>query len=84
MHPEIARSLIAQHHRDLRAAARSGDPRSIRRRPARRRPILPGVPRWRITWSRVAVPAADQGARAWLIVITARSARSARSFHRIA
>ena len=84
MHPEIARPFIAQHHRDLRALARGGDPRTTRRRAARRRLTIPGIPYWRITWSRVAAPATGTGGRAWLIVITARSARSAHSVHRIA
>lgn len=83
MHPEIARPLIAQHHRDLRALARGGDPR-ISRRAARRRLTIPGIPYWQITWSRVAAPATGTGGRAWLILITARSARSAPSAHRIA
>lgn len=83
MHPEIARPLIAQHHRDLRALARGGDPGTTRRS-ARRRLTIPGIPYWRITWSRVAAPATGTGGRAWLILITVRSARSAPSVHRIA
>ena len=84
MHPEIARPLIAQHYRDLRALARGGVPRTTRRQAARRRLAIPGIPAWQITWSRVAAPATDTGGRAWLIVITARSARSAHSAHRTA
>jgi hypothetical protein len=83
MHPEIARHLIAQRHRDLRALARGGDPRTTRRRAARRRLAIPGIPCWRITWSWVAAPATRKGGRAWLIVIIAHSARSD-SVHRIA
>jgi hypothetical protein len=79
MHPEIARPLIEQHYRDLLAQARGRAPRTARRRRA-----IPGIPRWRITWSRVAAPAAGPDGRAWLIVITARSARSAHTAHRIA
>lgn len=84
MHPEIARPLIAQHHRDLRALARAGDPRTTLRRAVRRRPAIPGIPYWQITWSQVAAPATGTGGRAWLIVITAHSARSAHSVHPIA
>jgi len=83
MHPEIARSLIAQHRRDLHELARGGGLGPTRRRAARRRLTIPEIPCWRITWSHMAAPAAP-GGRAWLIVITARSVRSARSVHRIA
>jgi len=76
MHPEIARPLIEQHYRDLLAQAQGRIPRT-----ARRRLTIPGIPRWRITWSQVAAPAAGTGGQAWLIIITTRSARSA---HRIA
>jgi hypothetical protein len=76
MHPEIARQLIAQHNDDLAAMARPR--RSLARtltagRPARR-PALPrpGVPLWRVSWSRVAAPAG--GGRSWVIVISARRA----------
>ena len=81
MHPEMARPLIAQHHHDLRALARGGNAVAARPRAARRRLAVPTIPYWRITWSRVAAPASGTAGRAWLIVISARSARSA---HRIA
>lgn len=81
MHPEMARSLIAQHQRDLRALARGEDAVAAGPQSARRRPAVPAIPYWRITWSRVAAPASGPGGRAWLIVISARPARSA---HRIA
>lgn len=67
MHPEIARQVIAQHHHDLHALARGG--------PRRRRAVPRIIPYWRITWSRVAAPASGGEGRAWLIVISARSAR---------
>lgn len=77
MHPEIKRYLIAQHDRDLRRAlARGGAPKTPRRRAARRRLTIPGILYWRITWSRVAAPVTPKGGQAWLIVITAYSARS--------
>ena len=81
MHPEMARSLIAQRQHDLRALARGGDAVAAGPRAPRRRLTVPAIPYWRITWSRVAAPAGGTGGRAWLIVISARSARSA---HRIA
>jgi hypothetical protein len=84
MHPEIARSLIAQRQHDLRALALGGDAVAARPRAARRRLAVPRIPSWRITWSGVAAPASGTGGRAWLIVISARSAHSARSVHRIA
>lgn len=63
MHPEIARQVIAAHHKDITALA---GPRRIGpgRRPR-------GLPRWRVSWSRVASPADARGGRAWLIVISA-------------
>jgi len=81
MHPEMARSLIAQRQNDLRALARGRAAVAARPRAARRRPAVPAIPYWRITWSRVAAPASGTSGRAWLIVISARPARSA---HRIA
>jgi hypothetical protein len=77
MHPEIARSLIAQHQHDLRALGQGGGAVAARPRAARRRLAVPTIPFWRITWSHVAAPAGGTGGRAWLIVISARSARSA-------
>jgi len=63
MHPAIARQMIAARHADIAALAGPG-----RARP-RRRPR--GLPRWRVTWSRVVSPAGAEGGRAWLIVISA-------------
>ena len=77
MHPAMARPLIAQHHHDLRALAQGGRAVPARRRAAGRRLAVPTIPYWRITWSRMAAPASGMGGRAWLIVISARSARSA-------
>jgi hypothetical protein len=62
MHPEIARPLIAAHHKDIAALAGPGRIRHGRAR---------GLPRWRVTWSRVASPAGTGEGRAWLIVISA-------------
>lgn len=85
MHPYMALPLIAQHQQDLRALAAGEGAAVARARAARRRVAVPAIPRWRITWSRVAAPASGTGGRTWLIVISARSARPARSAaHRIA
>ena len=52
MHPEIAKTLVAQHHDELVRDSESG------RRAARRR-----VPRWHVSWTRtVRAPAAAPGA----------------------
>ena len=51
MHPEIARTLVAQHHDDLRRDSESG------RRAARRR-----FPRWYVSWTKtVLAPAVAPG-----------------------
>jgi len=51
MHPEIARSLVAQRHDELVRDAETG------RRAARRR-----FPRWHVSWTRaVLAPAAGPG-----------------------
>ena len=51
MHPEIARSLVAQHHDELVRDSESG------RRVARRR-----FPRWHVSWTRtVLAPAIAPG-----------------------
>jgi hypothetical protein len=63
MHPEIARQMIAEQHKDITALAGPGRLRAARRRH--------GIPRWRVTWSRVASPADALGGRTWLIVISA-------------
>ena len=52
MHPEIAKTLVAQHHDELVRDSESG------RRAARRR-----FPRWHVSWTRtVLAPAAAPGA----------------------
>ena len=52
MHPEIAKTLVAQHHDELVRDSESG------RRAARHR-----FPRWHVTWTRtVLAPAAAPGA----------------------
>ena len=54
MHPEIAKSLVAQRHDELVRDAETG------RRAARRR-----FPRWHVSWTRtVLAPAAASGWRA--------------------
>ena len=54
MHPEIAKSLVAQRHDELVRDAETG------RRAARRR-----FPRWHVSWTRtVLAPAAGQARRA--------------------
>jgi hypothetical protein len=51
VHPEIAKTLVAQHHDELVRHATSG------RRPGRRR-----FPRWHISWTRtVLVPPGGPG-----------------------
>ena len=51
MHPEIAKTLVAQHHEELMQHSAS------RRHAARRR-----FPRWRVSWTRtVLVPAVAPG-----------------------
>jgi hypothetical protein len=76
MHPEIARHLITQRNEDLTAMGRSRRSAPRHLTSGRPRPRLalprPGVPVWRVTWSRLAAPAGS--GRSWLIVISARRA----------
>ena len=58
MHPEIARQLAAQRHRERMAMA------------ARQR-IGSSRPRWRVAWSVAAAPAGRGGGRSWVIVVSA-------------
>jgi hypothetical protein len=59
MHPEIARRMVAEQQANVAALAGPiGQARS--RRQAR------GLPRWHVTWSRMASP----GGRSWMIVIS--------------
>ena len=63
MHPEIARTLVAQRHDELaRHAAES-------RRASRRRRF----PRWHVSWSRTILSPAGAGRResSWVIIISA-------------
>jgi hypothetical protein len=62
MHPEIARTLIAQHHAKITQQVATS--RRVHRRP----------PRLRVNWSRTTlVPAGCAGGhgRSWVIVISA-------------
>lgn len=76
MHPEIARQMIAQRHKEIAAMA-AGRPSSSGRigpAPIRLRKPARILPFWRISWSRVATPADAAGGRAWMIVISTRRA----------
>jgi hypothetical protein len=70
MHPYIARYVIAQRHDALAALA---GPRRTERAVSRRlvRPSA-RIPYWRVSWSRLAAPTGEPGARTWLIIISAR------------
>jgi hypothetical protein len=76
MHPEIARQLIAHRNEELMAMAMPRRRAARGLAPARPRRLArprASVPVWRVTWSRLAVPAG--GGRSWLIVISAHRAR---------
>lgn len=68
MHPEMARSLAAQHHDELLASARQRRVAAGSRGPRRR------VPRWHLSWSRTTLAPARAGGRperSWVIIISA-------------
>ncbi len=73
MHPEIAPTIAAQHHRSLRDQAAQS-----RRRPARNRSR--GFPRhplgWSVSWSRtiLSADATHRRGSSLVIIITARRA----------
>lgn len=68
MHPELSMSLARSRREEMIGRAREA------RRAAAGRAFRPGVPRWRITWSRATLAAAGASgrpSRSWVIIISA-------------
>jgi hypothetical protein len=89
MHPHMAGAMVAQHRRDMTAAAArsalarqagprgAAGPRGPRRSGPRAHLLGTLLPRYRVSWSRTTLsPAAAGGrGRSWVIVISARRAQ---------
>jgi len=74
MHPEMARTLAAQHQDELTTRSARVREQAESSHAARSRGMRHRVPRWQVNWSRTTLaPAGASGRRerSWVIIISA-------------